>query len=105
MGRAERRAAERAKRIQNNKESIKMTRQDIRNMEDGIIQKTINLNADILMTCFALVLHDVYGFGRTRILKTLGAVDGMFGKVLDDELTMEDMKKRLEEETGVVLRC
>lgn len=108
MGRAERRMMERRNRIEQKKEDknkITMTREELGQLKDQIIEDTLNYNVEALFTCFALAQHDIYGFGAKRISRTLQYVDDLMGDVLNDKTTIEDLKKKLENETGVSIKC
>lgn len=101
MGRAERRRQERAKRIQDRKSKILMRPDEIRQMKRDLVDQIATYDVDVLLTCFAQVLHDQYGWGRVRILRALTAVDDMFGRVLSDELNVQEMQARLADEVGI----
>lgn len=105
MGRAERRLAERRNRIDENKNKITMTREELKQYKDKIVNDTLNYNVEALFTCFALAQHDIYGFGAKRISKTLQYIDDLMGDVTNDKITIEELKKKLEEETGVTIKC
>lgn len=105
MGRVERRKAERYKRIERSKEEITMTRQELAEMRDKLSQNVLNYNVEALMTCFALAEHRLYGFGKTRILRSLQYIDDLMGEVNDGKTSIEDFKRELEEETNVMIKC
>lgn len=105
MGRAERRKAERRNRIEDKKGKIYLTPAEVKKMKDEISSQAANFDVEVLLTCFAQVLHDEYGFGQKRILRALNAVDTTFGKVLDGELSVKEMKQRLEDEVAVKICC
>lgn len=105
MGRAEIRKAERYKRIERSKEEITMTRQELAEMRDKLSQNVLNYNVEALMTCFALAEHRLYGFGKTRILRSLQYIDDLMGEVNDGKASIEDFKRELEEETNVMIKC
>lgn len=105
MGRVERRKAERYKRIERSKEEVTMTRQELAEMRDKLSQNVLNYNVEALMTCFALAEHRLYGFGKTRILRSLQYIDDLMGEVNDGKTSIEDFKRELEEETNVMIKC
>lgn len=105
MGRAERRRAERQNRIEDKKNKIYLRPSDITKMKQDITKQMADFDVEVLLTCFAQVLHDNYGFGQKRIMRALKAVDDTFGKVLNEELNVEEMKRRLEDEVGVRICC
>ena len=105
MGRAERRYADRKNRIEGKKGKIYLRPSDVTKMKKDIAKQAADFDVEVLLTCFAQVLHDNYGFGQKRIMRALQAVDDTFGKVLNDELDVEEMKQRLENEVGVKISC
>ena len=101
MGRAERRQRERAERIQNRKGKIALRPDEIRRMKNDVVDQVSTYDVEVLLTCFAQVLHDEYGWGRIRVLRALEAVDKTFGRVLAGSLTIPQMQQRLQDEVGV----
>ena len=105
MGRAERRRAERANRIEERKGKILMSKQDLGKMQDSIRQDISNFNVDAILTCLALALHRKFKFGPKRIMRVLNYIDELMGGVVYDIYTVDDYKQQLKEETGVVIKC
>lgn len=108
MGRAERRMMERRNRIEQKKEEknkIVMTREELRQFREQIVNDTLEYNVEALFTCFALAQRELYGFGTKRISRTLQYVDDLMGDVLNDKTTVEELKKKLESETGISISC
>lgn len=105
MGRQERRLAERRNRIENRKGKIPLSRKEIKELKDTITHDASAYSVEALMTCYALALRRLYGFGHKRILRSLQAIDGLMGEILDDKATIENYKKILEDETGIIIRC
>lgn len=105
MGRAERRRMERKNRIEERKDKILMTHKDINNLKKKIIDDVADFKIEVLMTCFALANRRLYGHGATRIMRSLNYIDELMGSVLDGAVTIEDYKKELEDEAGVVIKC
>ena len=105
MGRAERRRAERANRIEERKGKILMSKQDLGKMQDSIRQDISNFNVEAILTCLALALHRKFKFGPKRIMRVLNYIDELMGGVVDDIYTVGDYKQQLKEETGVVIKC
>ena len=100
MGRAERRKRERLDRIENRKDKILISKEDLSKKKDDVTK----YNVEVLMTCFALAEHRLYGFGQKRILRSLRYIDELMGSILDDSKTVNDYKKELEEETGLKIK-
>ena len=105
MGRSERRRIERQDRIEDRKNKVLLTRQEISQMKKDISHKVSSYSVESLMTCFALAEHRIYGFGAKRIERCLRYVDELMGAITDDTACMEDYMKALEEETGIVVKC
>ena len=105
MGRAERRRAERANRIEERKGKILMSKQDLGKMQDSIRQDISNFNVEAILTCLALALHRKFKFGPKRIMRILNYIDELMGGVVDDIYTIDDYKQQLKKETGVVIKC
>lgn len=99
MGRSEKR-----KREGYRKQKITMT---VGDLED--FQKRVSLERDIydteaLLTCFALVNRELWGHGRKRILRALNRILKLMEPILNDEMTIEDYKKQLLDETGILMK-
>ncbi|MDD2954013.1 MAG: hypothetical protein PHC95_12770 [Parabacteroides sp.] len=106
MGRAEKRRLERQNRILDKKEGkITLSRKDIAKLKEEITHDTSAYSTEALMSCFALALRLLYGFGFKRINRTLGKIDQLMEAILDDTKTIEDYKKQLEDETGIIIKC
>lgn len=105
MGRQERRLAERRNRIENRKGKIPLSRKEIRDLKKQVSSDASAYSVEALMTCYALALRRLYGFGYKRLLRSLQAIDGLMEDVLNDVATIEDYKKILEDETGIIIRC
>lgn len=104
MGRAERRRLERRKRLESNRDYVTMSQDDIRRMKEKIREETQQYDVISLLTCVALAEHRVYGFGNKRILRTLEYVDRLMNDISKGEVTIDDYRKQLEEETRIVIR-
>lgn len=105
MGRAERRRAERQKRIQERKDKVLLSQNEITELKKSITHDASAYGAEALMTCYALALRRLYGFGNKRIMDSLRAIDELMEGILDGSHTIEDYKKILEDETGVIIKC
>lgn len=105
MGRTERRRAERRNRIEDRKNKVLLTREDINKMKADITYEAAGYNTEALMTCFALVLYRVHGFKQKRIAKTLEYIDSLMTDILTNKATMDDYIKELEDETSVIVKC
>ena len=105
MGRAERRKAERQARIEERKGKILIAPSDLAAIKKDIIYDVNSFKTEALMTCFALALHNKFGFGQTRIARALEEVDRMMGDILEDKATIDDYIKELEKKTGIGVQC
>lgn len=103
MGRAERRKAERKNRIENRKNQVTMSRQEIGEMKNDLVSSTSKYDVEALMTCFALAEHRLYGFGSKRVLRTLQYIDDLMGDIVNNSATIEDYKKLVKEEVGIAI--
>lgn len=100
MGRRERRVAERIERAESRKGKKLMSKEDLSKFSDEVSK----YNVETLMTCFALVLHRDFGFGKTRIFRLLSGVDELMGGILDGSVTIGEYKQQLEDEAGVRIK-
>jgi len=66
--------------------------------------KLVKKLADDYSAVVAFTLHDKLGFGRTRSHKFLAAVMTMFDDVQAERLSIDDIRKTIEEEIGVVIK-
>lgn len=105
MGRAERRKLERRSRLDDRKNKVLMTREEVSKMKKQVTQTASNFSVEALMTCFALAEHNLYGYGQTRILRTLKYIDDLMGPIIDGTATIDDYKKELEEKCNVKIAC
>lgn len=77
-------------------------KQDVRK---EAVDKLAKYDVEILLTCFAQVLRTQYRWGYKRIFRALSGVDELFGRVLDGELSDEDMRQQLQDEVGIRINC
>ena len=100
MGRAERRRMERSDRIENRKGKLLMSKSDLKDIRAEISEN----NVQVLITCFALANHRIYGHGHKTTLRTLTEVDRMMGEILDGTKTMDDFTRELREECEIEVK-
>lgn len=105
MGRQERRAKERAERLEYNKNTVRLTPHEIQKIKDEITQQVSAFSTEAFLTCFALTQRDLYGFGYTRIMRTLQGVDDMMNGILEGTTDIETLKQKLRDETGIVIKA
>jgi len=101
MGRAERRKKERIDRIEARKDKILVSRDEISDMK----HKVGEYKMEVLLTCFALANHRLWGHGATRIFRTLKTVEEMADAVLSGEVSMDDYICELKNEAGIIIRA
>lgn len=104
MGRAERRRKERRNRLAYNKESIRVTRDEIQKIEDTVQQDVTAYSTEALLTCFILANRRLYGHGAVRSMRTLEYIDDLMGAIIRDEATIEEYKDIVKDEMGVVVK-
>lgn len=95
MNRSERRRLEKQNRIRN----------ENRKLIDVITQDTENQRVEALMTCFALAMHEEFGFGKKRVLRALRRVDGYMGTWIKDEESLARLKQKVKDEIGIIISC
>lgn len=95
MNRSERRRLEKQNRIRN----------ENRKLIDVIAQDTENQRVEALMTCFALAMHEEFGFGKKRVLRALRCVDGYMGTWIKDEESLARLKQKVKDEIGIIISC
>ena len=100
MGRAERRKAERRERIEERKGKVLMSRSEIHEMNENVAGKVNDHTVQILMVAIGLAEHRLYGFGQTRIMRTLRYIDQLMGD-LNSKYTLEDYLQMLSDEAKV----
>lgn len=106
MGRAERRRLERENRLLYSREkSVKMSKDELRSIKKKVSDASSENTVDILMTCFALAEHRLYGYGKKRCVKTLQYVDELMGGLSHDTATLEEYKQQLVDEVGLTISC
>ena len=104
MGRAERRRSERRVRIDDRKNKILVTREELNKIKEELSYKASGYSTENLMTCFALTLSRK-GFDEDDIAESLQCIDTLMGDILSGKHTMEDYIKELEDSTGIIIKC
>lgn len=105
MGRAERRQRERTERIESRKGKVLVEKHALSELKRKTVSDTAAFDTEALMTCFALTGRRLHGYGKTRILRELQYVDELMGPILSGEKTVNDYKRELEQEIGLVIKC
>ncbi len=104
MGRAERRRQERQQRILTKRGNLSISPYELRQIKRKAVDDIAAFDVEILHTCFAVVLHEEFGFGYQRIMRALSAVDRKFGLILHNELTADELAKNLEDTVGLKVK-
>lgn len=78
-----------------------VTAKDLKVIESNSASKAIDYAVSGMIASFALVLHDKWGWGQTRIKRLLDQVNEQFDSIDNDLLTIEDMKQTILDEIGI----
>ena len=107
MGRAERRRQERQEKLEARRGNLlpRMSKEELAVMRERTSYETSKNNVEMLMTCFALAEHRLYKFGHKRIVRSLRYIEQLMEYINNDKATIEDYKKELEAETGIIIAC
>ena len=103
MNRAERRKAERDARVEEIEAMKKKKREDA--SKQKLIDETRAFDVDMLMTCFALAEHQLHGFGKKRISKSIAKVTELMVDILNDRATLDEYKEELASDAKVLLEA
>lgn len=96
MNRAKRRAIHK----QSRKEE-KFTYNDVKKAADRKADMVLNHTVNNLMSCFALTLHNEFGFGQKRILYALESLDRLMGMINNDDVEIKKLIQELEDTCGI----
>lgn len=91
MNRAERRRLERETTTSERKKS-------------QIRKETRNFDAELLMTCFALANHRLWGHDRDEVMKSLRYTNDLMDEILNGVSNLNTFKRELQNEVGVNIR-
>lgn len=97
MGRADRRRKERQDRIETRNGKFLLAKDDIRQMEQNIIDDITKQDVAILMTSFALALKRIDNFDAEECNVHLQYVDQLFADFLNGKATLDDYRNELAE--------
>lgn len=101
--RAQRRAqARRQARIDRIKNEI------TKNVKDSLMEEAIDEvqsdQVNWLLSGVVLCMHRRYGWGKDRCLRLLQDIDNLMKQVSDEELTMEELMKQVEDEVHIIVK-
>ena len=57
-----------------------------------------------LLSGVVLYMHRRYGWGKDRCLRLLQGIDNLMKQVSEEELTMEELMKQVEDEVHIVIK-
>ena len=81
-----------------------ITAKDLKMIEEASVKDAINYATNAMIISFAICLHDKWGWGHVRIKRLLEQVDDVFDSIDKDYVTIEDIKKAIFEETGILIK-
>lgn len=81
-----------------------LTAKDIKAIEDNSALKGIDFAVSGMIASFVITLHDKWGWGHVRIKRLLEQVNDVFDSIDKDYVTIEDIKKAIFEETGILIK-
>lgn len=105
MNRARRRAAIKNYNKQQKKNEITVRKDKIDELKEEVSKRSCGYTTETLMVCFGLVLGEVYGFDRDKIIEGLEKINTYAEDVTTEKATMEDYMRRLEDVTGISIVC
>lgn len=73
-------------------------------IEEASAKDAINYTTNAMIVSFAICLHDKWGWGHVRIKRLLEQVDDVFDSIDKDYVTIEDLRKAIFEETGILIK-
>lgn len=101
MGRAERRQAERKARIEDRKGKILLSYEELANIkEESRIQGRLEA-IETITVCCALAERRAHKFGHKRVNKTVEALKDILQEVLEQNLTIKDLKAEAKEQLDI----
>lgn len=97
MNRAERRRANR----QQKESVINIKKNDINRIKESATDEAVSRAFFLMMNVPLIVLRDTFGFGEKRLGKFIDEVKKNMDCLTEGYVSFDDLKKALEEETGV----
>ena len=80
-----------------------ITAKDLKMIEEASAKDVINYATDAMIASFAICLHDKWGWGKVRLKRLLDQVNETFDCIDKNYVTIEDIKKTIFEETGILI--
>jgi len=81
-----------------------ITAKDLKMIEEASAKNAINYATNAMIASFAICLHDKWGWGQVRLKRLLDQVNETFDCIDKDYVTIEDIKKAIFEETGILIK-
>ena len=81
-----------------------ITANELKVIEDSSALKGIDFAVKGMIASFAICLHDKWGWGKVRLKRLLDQVNETFDCIDEDYVTIEDIKKAIFEETGILIK-
>lgn len=89
----------------NKKRTFEDIRERVKNQaRDQIIDELEDTRVEILMNCVVIALHNEFGFGQSRCMRVLNAIDGLMVRADNDELTRDRLREMAEQAAGVIVK-
>lgn len=86
------------------KPTYNLNEEQIRRIKEDAVKEAVDLALIKTMYISLMVLRDHYGYGKSRLTTFIDHVLDMIDSVNQDYLTIGDMEKVIEQETGVTFR-
>lgn len=80
---------------------INIKASDVQQMKDQATKKAANTGFLLMLGLPILVLRDKWGFGKVRLERFIDQVIDMYEAFNEGYLTLDDIHKVIEEETGI----
>ena len=97
----ENRKARRQSKIQGKPKVYTLNEFQIKQLKEKAVKESTYKAFIIMMGLPLMVLHDKFGFGKTRLTKFSDEIFGLYDSYEKEYVTLEDIIKTIEEETGV----
>lgn len=81
-----------------------ITAKDLKMIEEASAKDAINYTTNAMIASFAICLHDKWGWGKVRLKRLLDQVNETFDCINKDYVTIEDIKKAIFKETGILIK-
>jgi len=103
MNRAERRNAEKKGQVVPKEPVINIKSSDIQQIKKDAAKEAGEIALLLMLSIPVTVLHDKWGFGKTRIERFTDQVLDLYDSFEKDYVTLDDLKQCLLEEAGITI--